>query len=195
MSSIYSSFRSSLHSSRRQCQWVRCRVTSRCLMTRRQRDSRFSSIFWLVYLRWYCWHSTLTSRSAMSKSVRSISDKSFDSERLSFIARLSRVDDDNDEIIDADFNWDKEVVLKIERNDWLEMIRTSFALIDASTFSANELSSIENDENETIDRLRITIVSYLSSSSVKSTMYETRSKTFSFTNSIIIFSRIMFFLA
>jgi hypothetical protein len=40
--------------------------------------------------------------SAMSRSVRSISNKSFDSERLSFIARLSRVDDDDDEIIDAD---------------------------------------------------------------------------------------------
>jgi hypothetical protein len=39
--------------------------------------------------------------SAMSRDVRSISDKSFDSERLSFIACLSRVDDD-DEIIDAD---------------------------------------------------------------------------------------------
>jgi hypothetical protein len=40
--------------------------------------------------------------SAMSRDVRSISDKSFDNERLSFIARLSRVDDDDDEIIDAD---------------------------------------------------------------------------------------------
>jgi hypothetical protein len=40
--------------------------------------------------------------SAMSRDVRSISDKSFDNEKLSFIARLSRVDDDDDEIIDAD---------------------------------------------------------------------------------------------
>jgi hypothetical protein len=39
--------------------------------------------------------------SAMSRDVRSISDKSFDNERLFFIARLSRVDDD-DEIIDVD---------------------------------------------------------------------------------------------
>jgi hypothetical protein len=42
--------------------------------------------------------------SAISRDVRSISDKSFDNERLSFIARLSRVDDDDDEIIDVDFN-------------------------------------------------------------------------------------------
>jgi hypothetical protein len=42
--------------------------------------------------------------SAMSRDVQSISDKSFDSERLFFITRLSRVDDDDDEIIDADFN-------------------------------------------------------------------------------------------
>jgi hypothetical protein len=42
--------------------------------------------------------------SAMSRDIRSISDKSFDSERLSFIARLSRVDDDDDEIIDVDFD-------------------------------------------------------------------------------------------
>jgi hypothetical protein len=41
--------------------------------------------------------------SAMSRDVRSISDKSFDKERLFFIARLSRVDDDDDEIIDVDF--------------------------------------------------------------------------------------------
>jgi hypothetical protein len=41
--------------------------------------------------------------SAMSRDVRLISDKSFDNERLSFIARLSRIDND-DEIIDADFN-------------------------------------------------------------------------------------------
>jgi uncharacterized membrane protein (DUF485 family) len=41
---------------------------------------------------------------AMLKDVRWISDKSFDNERLFFITRLSRVDDDNDEIIDVDFN-------------------------------------------------------------------------------------------
>jgi hypothetical protein len=40
----------------------------------------------------------------MLKDVRSIFNKSFDSERLFFIARLSRVDDDDDEIIDADFD-------------------------------------------------------------------------------------------
>jgi hypothetical protein len=44
----------------------------------------------------------LLKSSAMSRDVRSISDKSFDNERLSFIARLPRVDDDDDEIIDAD---------------------------------------------------------------------------------------------
>jgi hypothetical protein len=38
----------------------------------------------------------------MSKKVRSISNKLFDSERLSFIARLSRVNDDDDEIINVD---------------------------------------------------------------------------------------------
>jgi hypothetical protein len=130
--------------------------------------------------------------SAMSRNVRSISDKSFNNERLSFIARLSRVDDD-DEIIDANSNWDEEVVARIERNNWLEMMKTFFALINASIFSADELSSIENDE--TTDRLRMTIVSYFSSFSVKSTMYDTESKTFNFTNSIIFFSRIMFFLA
>jgi hypothetical protein len=42
--------------------------------------------------------------SAISRDIRSISDKSSDNERLSFIARLSRVDDYNDEIIDADSN-------------------------------------------------------------------------------------------
>jgi hypothetical protein len=42
--------------------------------------------------------------SAMSRDVRSISDKSFDNERLSFFARFSRVDDDDDKIIDADSN-------------------------------------------------------------------------------------------
>jgi hypothetical protein len=74
------------------------------------------------------------------------------------------------------------------------MMKTSFALIDASTFSADELSStIENDE--TANRLRTAIDSYRSSFLIKSTMYETRSKTFSSTNSIIFFSRMMFFLA
>jgi hypothetical protein len=42
--------------------------------------------------------------SAMSRDVRSISDKLFDNERLSFIARLSRVDDDDDDLIDANFD-------------------------------------------------------------------------------------------
>jgi hypothetical protein len=55
--------------------------------------------------------------SAMSRDVWSISDKLFDNERLSFIARLSRVDDDDDEIIDADSDWDEEIVSKIEKND------------------------------------------------------------------------------
>jgi hypothetical protein len=52
---------------------------------------------------------------AMSRNVRSISDKLFDNERLSFIARLSRVDDDDDEIIDVDY--DERVVSRVERND------------------------------------------------------------------------------
>jgi hypothetical protein len=42
--------------------------------------------------------------SAMLKDVRLIFDKSFDNERLFFIARLSRVNDDDNEIIDVDFN-------------------------------------------------------------------------------------------
>jgi hypothetical protein len=48
----------------------------------------------------------------MSRNVRSISDKSFDSERLFFIARLSRADDD-DEIIDVD----EQVTSEIERDN------------------------------------------------------------------------------
>jgi hypothetical protein len=73
------------------------------------------------------------------------------------------------------------------------MMKTFFAFIDASTFNADEFSSIiENDE--ITDRLRIAIVSHLSSFLVKSTIYETRSKTFSSMNSIILFSRMMFFL-
>jgi hypothetical protein len=52
---------------------------------------------------------------AMSRDVRSISDKSFDNERLFFIARLSRVDDDNDEIINADC--DERVVSRVETHD------------------------------------------------------------------------------
>jgi hypothetical protein len=53
--------------------------------------------------------------SAILRNVSSIFDKSFDSERLFFIARLSRVDDDDDEIIDVDC--DKKVVSRIEKND------------------------------------------------------------------------------
>jgi hypothetical protein len=56
-----------------------------------------------------------STNSAMSRDVRSISDKSFDNERLSFIARLSRVDDDDDEIIYADC--DERVISRIERNN------------------------------------------------------------------------------
>jgi hypothetical protein len=45
-----------------------------------------------------------STNSAMSRNVRSISNKSFDRKRLSFITRLSRVDNDDDEIIVVDFD-------------------------------------------------------------------------------------------
>jgi hypothetical protein len=64
--------------------------------------TRFSSKILLIF-KFDESMSLLRSTSfAMSRNVRSISDKSFDSERLSFIVRLSRVDDDDDKIIDAD---------------------------------------------------------------------------------------------
>jgi hypothetical protein len=53
----------------------------------------------------------------MLRDIRSIFNKSFDNERLSFIARLSRVDDDDDEIIDINSDWDEEIVSRIERNN------------------------------------------------------------------------------
>jgi hypothetical protein len=64
--------------------------------------TRFSSTILLTFKFNESMFLLRSTSSAMSRNVRSISDKSFDSEKLSFIARLSRVDDDDDEIIDAD---------------------------------------------------------------------------------------------
>jgi hypothetical protein len=76
--------------------------------------TRFSSTILLIFKFDESMFLLRSTSSAMSRSVQSISDKLFDSERLSFIARLSQVNDD-DEIIDADC--DEKVVSKIEKND------------------------------------------------------------------------------
>jgi hypothetical protein len=64
--------------------------------------TRFSSTILLTFKFDESMFLLRSTSSVMSRDVRSISDKSFDSERLFFIARLSRVVDDDDEIIDVD---------------------------------------------------------------------------------------------
>jgi hypothetical protein len=63
---------------------------------------RFSSTILLIFKFDESMFLLRSTSFTMLRDVRSISDKSFDSERLFFIARLSRVDDDDNKIIDAD---------------------------------------------------------------------------------------------
>jgi hypothetical protein len=66
--------------------------------------TRFSSTILLIFKFDESMFLLRSTNSAMSRDVRLIFDKSFDSERLFFIARLSRFDNDNDEIIDVNSN-------------------------------------------------------------------------------------------
>jgi hypothetical protein len=66
--------------------------------------TRFSSTILLTFKFDESMFLLRSTSSAMLRKIQSISDKSFDSERLSFMARLSRVVDDDDEIINADFD-------------------------------------------------------------------------------------------